>query len=162
MITVLRGALDWLLQAVCALLMVGLSVMVLAAVALRAAGNSPLWYDEIAAIWLVWLTFAAASLVTLRRAHLGFDGLVRISPPAWRRVFFFVGETVSLVFYAAIAIYGWRVLDIIGDEALVSLPWLEYRTVQAIIPVAGVVMFLAQVCSAPEIWQRMEKGVQAK
>lgn len=154
----LRLALDRMLQAVCAFLMLGLAAMVIAAVSLRAAGRSPLWYDEVAAVWLAWLTFVAASLVTLRRAHLGFDGLMRLmrrlSSPLSGAVFA-AGEAASLAFYAAVAFYGWRVLGIIGDEALVSLPWLQHRMVQSVVPAAAAVMFLAQVCSMPDAWRRL-------
>lgn len=151
----LRRWLDVFLQAICVFLMVGLAVMVLVAVAMRTAGQSPLWYDEVAAIWLVWLTFCGASLVTLRRKHLGFDGLMPILPPPLRRAAFVVSEAMSLLFYATVAVYGWRVLEIIAGETLVSLPWLGYEVVQAVVPAAAVLMFVSQCFSAPEAWRRI-------
>ena len=135
--------------------MVGLAVMVLTAVFMRTAGNSPLWYDEVAAIWLVWLTFFGAALVTLRRAHLGFDGAVRRMSPAWRRGCFVVAEVASLSFYGVAAVYGWRVLAIIAGETLISLPWLGYEVVQAVIPIAAALMFVAQLLSAPAAWRQL-------
>lgn len=147
--------LDGGLQAVCALLMVGLAVMVITAVFLRTIGKSPLWYDEVAAIWLVWLTFFAAALVTLRRAHLGFDGAMKRAPAAARRVFFVIGEGASLGFYGVAAFYGWRLLDIIAGETLISLPWLGYEVVQGVIPVTAALMFAAQLLSAPDAWRRL-------
>lgn len=153
----LRRWFDVFLQAVCACLMVGLAVMVLTAVALRTAGRSPLWYDEVAAIWLVWLTFFGASLVTLRRAHLGFEGLLPVLSPTLRSMAFAFSEAMCLLFYAAVAVYGWRVLAIIAGETLVSLPWLAYEVVQAVVPVTAVLMFAAQCFSAPEAWRRMNE-----
>ncbi|MCY4245310.1 MAG: TRAP transporter small permease subunit [Gammaproteobacteria bacterium] len=152
-----RSLLDKALQGVCVLLMLGLAVMVLAAVLLRTIGKSPLWYDEVAAIWLVWLTFFAATLVTLRRAHLGFDGAIKIMAPPLRRMLFVVAEAASLIFYAAAAVYGWRVLDIIAGETLISLPWLGYEVVQGVIPVTAALMFISQLLSAPDAWRRLNE-----
>lgn len=155
MLYFLRLWLDRILQGVCVALMVGLAALVLAAVFMRAAGASPLWYDEVAAIWLVWLTFFGAALVTLRRAHLGFDGLVRALPLAARRACFALAEFAALAFYLATAVYGWRVLDIIGGETLVSLPWLQYKVVQGVIPVAAALMFAGQLLGCREAWERL-------
>jgi len=149
--------LDCLLQAFCVLLMVGLAVMVLTAVFLRTIGKSPLWYDEVAAIWLVWITYFGASLVTLRRAHLGFDALVKNMRPALRRVSFAVSEIAALLFFGVTAVYGWLVLDIIAGETLISIPWLGYEVVQGVIPVTAAIMFAAQILSAPGAWQRLNR-----
>lgn len=149
--------LDRVLQVICVLLMVGLAVMVVVAVFLRTIGNSPLWYDEVAAIWLVWLTFFGASLVTLRRAHLGFDGLINNMLIVPRRVCFVISEFATLSFYGITAVYGWLVLDIIAGETLISLPWLGYETVQSVIPIAAGVMFIAQLLSAPASWKRLHQ-----
>lgn len=153
----LRLLLDRILQAICVLLMVGLAVMVLTAVFLRTIGKSPLWYDEVAAIWLVWLTFFGASLVTLRRAHLGFDALTSNMSPTPRRACFFVSEIAILSFYGITAIYGWLVLDIIAGETLISLPWLGYEVVQSVIPITATVMFVAQLLSSSESWKRLHQ-----
>ena len=155
MVAKLRLFFDRGLQGVCVFLMVGLAVMVLTAVLLRSIGKSPLWYDEVAAIWLVWLTFFAASLVTLRRAHLGFDGLVKALPRPLKAACFAVAEAASLLFFAAAAVYGWRVLDIIAGETLVSLPWLGYEVVQGVIPAAAVLMFVSQLLSASGAWRNI-------
>lgn len=149
---------DRALQAVCLLLLVGLAAMVLAAVFLRALGRSPLWYDEVAAIWLVWLTFFSSSLVTLRRSHLGFEGALAAMPLPARRACFVAAEAASLGFYAVVAVYGWRVLGIIAGESLISLPWLDYQVAQGVIPVCGALMFVAQALSAPEAWRRLGKA----
>ncbi len=84
----LRQVLERLLEGVCMLLMVGLAVVVMLAVAYRYGGASLVWYDEVAAIMLVWLTYYGAALAALRRAHLGFPGIVSSSaarPCASRR-----------------------------------------------------------------------------
>ena len=72
--------LERLLEGVCVLLMVGLAVVVVLAVAYRYGGASLVWYDEVAAIMLVWLTYYGAALAALRRAHLGFPALIEASP----------------------------------------------------------------------------------
>jgi TRAP-type C4-dicarboxylate transport system permease small subunit len=80
----LRRILERLLESVCVLLMVGLAVVVVLAVIFRKAGASLVWYDEVAAIMLVWLTYYGAALAALRRAHLGFPTLIEASPRGLR------------------------------------------------------------------------------
>ena len=62
---------------------------------------------------------------------------------------------IALAFYAAVAFYGWRVLDIIAGETLVSLPWLGYEIVQSVIPVSAAIMLVGQLLSVPLAWQRL-------
>jgi TRAP-type C4-dicarboxylate transport system permease small subunit len=47
-------------------------------------GASPRWYDEIAAIMLVWLTYYAGALAALKRGHIGVDGVLLAMPPRYR------------------------------------------------------------------------------
>lgn len=153
MVAALRRFCDLLLQGVCALLMVGLAVMVITAVTMRTLGRSPGWYDEVAGIWLIWLTFFAASLVTLRRTHLGFDGLIKVMPMPLKILAFSISEMMTLLFFAVAAFYGWRVLDIVAGEPLISVPWLYSEVVQSVIPVTAVLMFVSQLVSAPQAWR---------
>jgi TRAP-type C4-dicarboxylate transport system permease small subunit len=53
----LRRLLERVLELVCTALTGGLAVVVVLAVIFRKAGSSLVWYDEVAAIMLVWLTY---------------------------------------------------------------------------------------------------------
>lgn len=151
--------LDRILQGICALLMLGLAVIVAAAVAFRLAGNSLIWYDELAAVWLAWLSLFGAALAAGRRAHLGFDGLLKaVRPLPLRLALFAAGEFCVIGFFAVMAFYGWKALDIIAGESLVSLPWLDNSVVQAAVPVAAALFILAQAASWPRALESLRKA----
>ena len=142
---------DRVLQGICVVLMLGLAVIVIAAVAFRLAGDSLVWYDELAAVWLAWLSLFGAALAAGRRAHLGFDWMLRaVSALPARLALFAVGEVCVIAFFAVMAWYGWKVLAIIAGESLISLPWLDNSVTQSVVPVASVLFILAQVGSWPQ------------
>ena len=60
--------------------MIGLAVVVVLAVVFRKAGASLVWYDEVAAIMLAWLTYYGAALAALQARALGFPGADRREP----------------------------------------------------------------------------------
>ena len=62
-------------------LLASLAVIVLMGVAARKLGIAMVWYDEVASIALAWLTYYGAALAALKRAHIGFPGLVNAMPP---------------------------------------------------------------------------------
>ena len=148
--SVLRLLVDRTLQGICAFLMLGLAVIVTVAVAFRLGGSSLVWYDELAAVWLAWLALFGAALAAGRRAHLGFDGLLKaVRPVPLRLALFAVGELCVLGFFAVMAVYGWKALAVIAGETLVSLPWLDNAVVQSAVPVSAVLFMLAQAASWP-------------
>ena len=59
--------------------------MVLLGVACRKLEIPLVWYDEGASIMLAWLTYYGAALAALKRAHIGFPGLVNAMPPQLAR-----------------------------------------------------------------------------
>ena len=72
--------LEWLVI----VLMVVLAAEVSLGILFRGLGRSLVWYDEVASILLAWLTFYGSALAALKRAHIGFPGLVNSLMPAWR------------------------------------------------------------------------------
>jgi TRAP-type C4-dicarboxylate transport system permease small subunit len=158
----LRRALERLLEIVCVLLMVGLAVVVLLAVVYRYTGASLVWYDEIAAIMLVWLTYYGAALAALRRAHLGFPGIVNGMAPAWRAPILILAETIVIGFFLVLAWYGWEVVVILGGDRLTSLPWVPVWFTQSVIPVGSVLIALAEALTIPERWRETQAGVVAR
>lgn len=155
----MRLWLDRVLQWICVLLMLGLAVIVAAAVVFRLAGNSLVWYDELAAVWLAWLSLFGAALAAGRRAHLGFDGLLRAVRPAPLRLgLFAVGEASVIGFFAVMAVYGWKALAFIAGESLVSLPWLDNSVAQSVVPAAAVCFILAQALSWPRALESLREA----
>jgi TRAP-type C4-dicarboxylate transport system permease small subunit len=154
----LRRVLERLLEGVCILLMVGLAVVVVMAVVFRKAGASLVWYDEVAAIMLVWLTYYGAALAALRRAHLGFPALIEASPPALRLPALIVAETLVIGFFLLLAWYGWQVIVILAGDRLTSLPWVPVAFTQSVIPIGSVLIALAELLTLPERWREARLG----
>jgi TRAP-type C4-dicarboxylate transport system permease small subunit len=158
----LRRALARLLEVVCVLLMVGLAVVVTLAVVYRYTGASLVWYDEVAAIMLVWLTYYGAALAALRRAHLGVPGIVSRMARAGRIPMLILSEAIVIGFFLVLAWYGWEVVVILGGDRLTSLPWVPVWLTQSVIPVGSGLIALAEALTIPERWREAEAGVAAQ
>lgn len=147
-------ALERLLEIVVVFLMIAMTAIVVVAVIYRKAGASLSWYDEIASITLAWLTYYGACLAALKRAHIGFDGIVRAVPPAWRLAFMIVSESIVIAFFAVLAWTGWVVLQVLAGDTLVSLP-IPVRITQSVIPLGATIFILCELISMPLYWQRL-------
>jgi TRAP-type C4-dicarboxylate transport system permease small subunit len=154
----LRRLLGRLLELVCTALMGGLAVVVVLAVVFRYTGASLVWYDEVAAIMLVWLTYYGAALAALRRAHLGFPGLIAASPPGLRVAALIVAETLVIGFFLVLAWYGWQVIVILAGDTLTSLPWVPVALTQSVIPIGALLIALAELLTVPERWREARTG----
>ncbi len=149
----LRRVVERLLEAVSIALMIGLAVVVVLAVIFRKAGASLVWYDEVAAIMLAWLTYYGAALAALRRAHLGFPGFYASRSPAWRVPMLIVSETLVIGFFLVLAWYGLDVILILSGDTLTSLPWVSVSFTQSVIPIGGALIALAEILTLPERWR---------
>ena len=63
---------DRVLEAIAAALMAIVTLIIVAGFFFRWIGYSLVWYDEVGAISLCWLTYYAGALAALRGAHIGF------------------------------------------------------------------------------------------
>jgi len=158
----LRRLLERVLEVVCMLLMIGLAVVVVTAVVYRWSGASLVWYDEVAAIMLAWLTYYGAALAALRRAHLGFPGVYDASPPAARIAMLIVSETVVIGFFVVIAWYGWDVIVILAGGSLTSLPWVSVSFTQSVIPIGCALIAFAELLTVPERWREIRRHAHAE
>ncbi len=154
----LTRILDTTLQAITIGLLIGLAVIVLLAVVFRMLGDSFIWYDEVASVWLAWLTYYSAALAALKRSHLGFSSFLYGLPSSIRNVLFIVAEFAVITFFAVVAWYGWKVLDFMTGEALISVPWMPMQVVQSVIPVGAMLFILAQLVSFPDAWHKQQRG----
>ena len=152
------AALERLLQAVAIVLILTLTAVVVVAVVYRKAGASLVWYDEVASVLLAWLTYYGAALAALKRAHIGFDGVVRALPPGWRFAAFILAEICVMAFFAVLAWTGWVVLQVLAGDTLVSLRWIPVRLTQSVIPVGAVLFMVCQAVSAPRQWRDLRHG----
>ena len=156
-----RRLVERVLEIACMLLMIGLAVVVVMAVVYRWAGASLVWYDEVAAIMLAWLTYYGAALAAIRRAHLGFPGVFDASPTAVRVVMLVVSETLVIGFFLLIAWYGWDVIEILAGGSLTSLPWVSVAFTQSVIPIGCALIAFAELLTLPERWREVRGHAHA-
>ena len=84
-LTRFRNALERMLEVWVMFLISALTVIVVLAVIWRKAGASFVWYDEVGSIMLAWITYYGAALAALKRAHIGFDGILLAAAAALAR-----------------------------------------------------------------------------
>ena len=154
----LRLGFERLLASFVALLLVSLTIVVVIAVVYRRAGHSLVWYDEVASVLLAWLTYYGAALAALKRAHIGFSGLVDGLPPRLRLAGVLFGELCVIGFFALLAWTGWQVLQVLKGIHLVSLPWVPVQVTQSVIPIGALLFIAAQLLSLPEVLRRARRG----
>ncbi|MGR4069183.1 TRAP transporter small permease [Halomonas sp. LR3S48] len=157
-----RLVVEKLLEAITVFLLLALTTIVLAAVAFRALGSSLIWYDEVASIGLAWLSFYGACLAALKRAHMGFPGIVASAPPALRSLLFLISEAIVIGFFLIIAYYGYRVLDILAWDRLVSIPAVSLTVTQSVIPLSAALFIVCELLSLPEAWRKVQAGVDSE
>ena len=139
------------LESVVLLLMTTLAVVVVLGVVFRKAGGALVWYDEVASILLAWLTYYAASLAALKRAHIGFPKLVESAGPRLRFCLVAVREFIVVGFFVLVAWSGWRIIQVLEGTYLVSLPWVPAQVAQSVIPIGAVLFVIAELVSAVEV-----------
>ena len=154
MFSTLRNVFDRVLTAIVITLLASLAVIVLMGVFYRKMGWPLVWYDEGASILLAWLTYYGAALAALKRAHIGFPGLVNSFKPALRVPVVLLAEVIIIAFFALLAWYGTQVLIILEGDAMVSLPHIPTRLTQSVIPIGAVLFIIAQLLSLPEVLEQ--------
>jgi TRAP-type C4-dicarboxylate transport system permease small subunit len=149
--TQLRKVFERTLEIIVTVLMIALVVVVVVAVIYRKAGDSLAWYDEVAEILLAWLTYYGAALAAYKRAHIGFDGIVEAAPPKLRLLFVLIAEACVITFFVLLAWMGIVVLDALAGDTLVSLPMVQVKYTQSVIPIGAILFVIAQLLSLPDV-----------
>jgi TRAP-type C4-dicarboxylate transport system permease small subunit len=157
-----RRALDQTLQGVLILLMISMTVIVVLGVVYRKLGASLSWYDEIAAINLAWVTYYGAAYAALKRAHIGFEGLINVMPMGLRMAAVFAAEILVIGFFVLLAWMGLKVLHVLKGDGLVSLPWMPLQLTQSVIPIGAVLFIAAQLLSFPAYLATARAGTLGK
>lgn len=125
------------------LLLILMVVLVCFGVLFRYALKASLiWYDEFASYLLVWLTFYGAVVASYRGRHIAFDVVVSKLRPETRKIMDFIGELFCLGFQIVLFYYGWLLMDKIGDETAISLPWVKMGWIYSVLPITGGLMLL--------------------
>jgi TRAP-type C4-dicarboxylate transport system permease small subunit len=147
----LRRRYEQFLEAIVLILMIALTVLVIVGATFRYLGNAISWYDEVASIGLVWLTYFGSALAALRGAHIGVPGLVNAMPPALRVAATVLAEAVVLIFFVLLAYYGVQVLLVLQGEHLITLPEVSTQITQSAIPIGAVLFVIAELLRLPDV-----------
>ncbi len=158
MIDSFRRGFERALTAFVICLLAGLAVLILYGVTCRKLGISLVWYDEVASIMLAWLTYYGAALAALKRAHIGFPGLVNAMPTKLRLGAVLLGEVCVIGFFALLTWFGVQVLVILEGDTMASLTWMPTRFTQSVIPVGGALFIIAQLLSLPAVLHQARGG----
>ena len=147
----LRAAFERLMEWIVMGLVVALTALVIAGAAFRYAGHALDWYDEIAEVGLVWLTYYGAALAALRGAHIGVAGVVNALPPRWRVLLAIIAEGFVFLFFGVLAVTGIEVLDVLKGDHLVSLPQVPLMLTQSAIPIGAILFMIAEAFRLPQV-----------
>ena len=145
-----RRASGKLLEAIVVVLMTAIAIEVTIGITYRAFGQALSWYDEVAVILLAWLTFYGSALAALKRAHIGFPGLVRSMEPRWRLLAVVCSKILVIGFLALLGWIGFSVLDVLATDYLISLPSISVAWTQSVIPITCVLFIVAELLNLPD------------
>ena len=154
-----RQIYDRALEAIAALLIVAITVIVVLGFVYRWIGESLVWYDEVAAIALCWLTYYAGALAALRGAHIGFAGFVNAMPANLRVAATLFASAVNIFFFGLLAYTGLEVVKILGGTTLVSIPEISQQVTQSVIPITAVMFVVAELLRLPQLMREAREGM---
>jgi TRAP-type C4-dicarboxylate transport system permease small subunit len=153
-IDLIRKGYERLLEWVVILLMGVLAIEVILGIVFRSLGSSLVWYDEVAAILLAWITFYGSALASVKRAHLGCPEIMDMLPPKLKLLFRIIAELFSIGFYLVMGWMGYKVLGVLETDHLVSLPSIPVSWVQSVVPISAVLIILAEFITLPKVLAR--------
>jgi TRAP-type C4-dicarboxylate transport system permease small subunit len=146
-----RAGFETFLEAIVLVLVLGLTLLVIAGAVFRYIGSSLAWYDELASIGLVWLTYYGSALAALRGAHIGVPAFVNAMPPTARLVATLFAEAVVFAFFILLAVLGFEVLVVLQGENMVSLPGVSLQLTQSAVPVGAALFVIAEALRLPDV-----------
>lgn len=158
MLSRLRTWYERLLELIVIVLMIVLAAEVTVGVVFRTLGQSLAWYDEIASVLLAWVTYYGAALAALKRAHIGVPGVVQALPRRFRLPLVLLAEALVFAFFLLLAWVGWRVMDMLATDFLISLPEVSSKYTQSVIPIGAVLFIIAQALNLPETLRAARAG----
>jgi TRAP-type C4-dicarboxylate transport system permease small subunit len=147
----LRRAFEYLLETIVILLVAALTALVIAGFVFRYVGYALAWYDELASVGLVWLTYYGSALAALKGAHIGVPGFVNAMPPRLRLAVTILAEACVFIFFIMLAWTGFKVLMVLAGDGMVSLPWVPLQLTDSAIPIGAVLFIMAEALRLPQV-----------
>lgn len=154
----LSKMLEFVLEWILILLMIGLTSIVVIAVIYRKFDASLSWYDEIASVGLAWITYYGGALAVLKRKHIGFDSILLSIPMPARMAAAWFAEFIFLAFFVLLAWAGWEVLQVLEGDSLVSLTWVPVTITQSVIPIGAVLFIVCELLTLPSYLKMVAAG----
>jgi TRAP-type C4-dicarboxylate transport system permease small subunit len=150
-LAVVRQLYQRVLEFICFVLMAALAIIVVVGVVYRTIGEALVWYDEIAAVLLAWLTYYGAALAAYRGAHIAVNSIVELMPRALRIGVTIFAEACVIGFFLLLGWVGWAILEILATDHMVSLPDIPVSYAQSVIPIGSFLFVLAELLRLPEL-----------
>src|SRR5437773_4105391 len=133
---------DTMVEAVCLVLMVALTVDLMLGVFSRYVLVSTFtWYDEIARICFVWVVFLGAAVGVKRGAHFRLHLVVDRFPAPARRAAAVLAQLVVIGFAAALVQQGWTFVEL-GRFQQTPVMGMPKSWVYLAMPVGGALIIL--------------------
>jgi len=136
-------------------MMIALALVVVLGVGYRWAGKALVWYDEVAAVQLAWLTYYVSAYAALKGSHIGVPSILKSFPLGLRKILFIVSKIVIYGFFLLLTYYGIIVLTLIKGETLTTLEWVPQTLVQSVIPIGSILFMLSETLRLKEDYQIM-------
>ena len=140
-------ALEWLTVFLMGLLAVEVTIGVI----FRTAGYSLVWYDEVAAILLAWLTFYGSALASVKRAHIGCPEVMAMLPRNIKFAFRLLAEILTIGFFLLMGWEGYKVLAVLNTDYLITMPSIPVSWVQSVVPISAVLIVAAELITLPRV-----------
>ncbi|HEU0204874.1 MAG TPA: TRAP transporter small permease [Burkholderiaceae bacterium] len=153
-----RAVYQRLLEIICFVLMAALALIVVLGVVYRTLGAALVWYDEIAAVLLAWITYYGAALAAYRGAHIGVGTLVEAMPRGLRVATTLFAEACVIGFFLLLGWVGWSILDVLATDTLVSLPEVSVNYTQSVIPIGAALFVVAELLRLPDVLAAALRG----
>ena len=154
----IRAGFERLLETIVIALVTALTALVIAGFAFRYVGFALSWYDELASIGLVWLTYYGSALAALKGAHIGVPGFVNAMPKNIRIAVTIFAEACVFIFFIMLAWTGFQVIVVLGGDSMVSLPWVPLRLTESVIPIGSVLFIIAEALRLPQVMRNARGG----
>jgi TRAP-type C4-dicarboxylate transport system permease small subunit len=148
LLTTLNVAIQRVMVAALATIVVAQVLVVLWGVATRFVLDDPSpWTEETAVQLMIWLTMIGAAVADYRREHLGVDYVVAKFHPAGRLPMLVVAELCVVAFAVAAMTYGGAILmmQTLDDGQLLPALAIRKGWVYAAVPIAGVTIVLSGI-----------------
>jgi TRAP-type C4-dicarboxylate transport system permease small subunit len=138
----LKKAFDNLIEGVCAILMVALTVVVFVQVFNRFVLKTPLaWSEDLAMLLYQWVVFVGAALGVKRLRHFGIELVVRRLPQGARHWLELLSPIAIGIVALVMIVQGWAILGL-NRNRIYSTMDLSYTWAFLPIPLAGVLILI--------------------